>query len=813
MKLFWLCFVLLTAAAPTFAQAPTKVVVDPPNVTLRGIDSRQQLIVSKLGGDRDADLTREAKFAIEPATVATITPEGVVTPLADGAATVVVSAGGQTLRVPVTVKDGQRHLPIDFENDIIPVLTSGGCNSGPCHGKARGQNGFALSLFGFDPDFDHAALSKEGRGRRVFLPSPEKSLLLLKPLGQMPHGGGKRLEAGTLEYRLLNRWMEDAMPRRDAGAAKFSHITVAPSSRVLMADAKQQLIVTAHFADGSTRDVTPLAAFQSNEGAIAGVDKRGIVTTTGVTGEAAVMARYMGSISVCTISVPLAGAVPSGTYDKLPRYNFIDDLVWQKLKRLGLTPSEPAADHTYLRRVYIDIIGRVPRLNETQEFFADSSPDKRQKLVDKLLESPEYVDHWANKWADLLRPNPYRVGIKTTLNYDNWIRNSFRKNQPYDQFVRELVTAKGGTWRNGAVTLFRDRREPDELTTIVSQLFLGIRLECAKCHHHPNEIWSQEDFFSFAAYFAKIGRKGTGLSPPISGSEEFVFAGKSGSVKHPLTGAVLAPRPLFGTAPVGETVEDPREVFADWLTGKDNTYFRWVIANRVWADMMNRGLVEPVDDLRASNPASNPELLEALGVDLRDHGYDLKHLIRRIASSYVYGLSSMPSERNLVDTRNYSRFYRQRLRAEVLLDSVSQITGVGENFAAMPPESQSRQLWSHRIDSLFLDAFGRPDPNQDPPCERTPDTTIVQALHLMNSQSLYNKVTQDSGMAATLAASKKTPEEVVDELYLTIFTRKPSAEEATLAVEYVKKDLNARRKAIQDLVWAMLNTPEFVFKH
>lgn len=721
-------------------------------------------------------------------------------------------------QVPATGSSSVAPLPqashlVDFENDVIPILTSAACNSGPCHGKARGQNGFALSLFGFDPEFDFAALSKEGRGRRIFAPASDQSLLLLKPLGAMPHGGGKRLELGTPEYDLLKRWIDQGMPRRDPEAPKFSHITISPTSKLMVAEASQPLTVSAHYAGGAKRDVTRLAAFQSNEGAIAGVDRKGVVTATGVTGEAAVMARYMGSIAVCTISVPLPGQVPSDLYDKLPQNNFIDGLVWKKLKTLGLTPSAAAPDHVFLRRAYVDIIGRVPRLAETQQFLADTANDKRAKLVDRLLESPEYVDHWANKWADLLRPNPFRVGIKTTLNYDNWIRNSFRKNQPYDQFVRELITAKGGTWRNGAVTLFRDRRSPDELTTIVSQLFLGIRLECAKCHHHPNEVWSQDDFYSLAAYFAKVGRKGTGLSPPISGSEEFVFAGKTGSVTHPISGAKLDPRPLFGQAPADDSVEDPRDVLAQWMTSSDNTFFRWVIANRVWADMMSRGLVEPVDDLRASNPASNPELLEALGVDLRDHGYDLKHLIRRIANSYVYGLSSTPSDRNTVDTRNYSRFYRQRLRAEVLLDSVSQITGVAETFSAMPPESQSRQLWSHRIDSLFLDAFGRPDPNQDPPCERTPDTTIVQALHLMNSQSLYNKVTNDSGLAAGLAASQKTPEEVVDDMYLTIYARRPTTEEATFAREHIQRDPNARRKAIQDLVWAMLNTPEFVFKH
>ena len=813
MQYSFLITAVLCLHAVVAQAADLKVVVEPTQVQLRGSDSRQQLIVGQLGGERDVDLTRTAQFVSEQPGIVAVTPAGLLTPKADGTATIVVTSGGQTIRVPVTVTDAKKALPIDFGNDVIPILTAGGCNSGPCHGKARGQNGFQLSLLGFDGDFDHAALSKEGRGRRIFQSSPERSLLLLKPTGQVPHGGGKRLELGGADYLLLKRWIDDGLPRRDPNAAKLERVTVSPTQRSLAADASQQLIVTAHYSDKTTRDVTSISAFASNESAIAGVDKRGLVTTTGVTGEAAVMARYMGMIAVSTISVPLAGQVPDAVYEKLSKSNYIDELVWKKLKTLSLTPSEPAPDHVFLRRAFIDIIGRVPQLAETKEFIADAAPNKRQKLVDRLLESPEYVDHWANKWADLLRPNPYHVGIKTTLSYDNWIRDSFRKNKPYDQFVRELVTARGGTWRNGAVTLFRDRRTPDELTPLISQLFLGIRLECCKCHHHPNEVWSQDDFYSFAAYFAKIGRKGTGISAPISGSEEFIFPGKNGSVAHPLTGAKMTPRPLFGSAPVGDDIEDPRDVLADWLTSKDNPFFRQVIANRIWADMLSKGLVEPVDDIRASNPASNPELLEALALDLRDHGYDMKHLIRRIANSSVYGLSSLPTDRNAVDIRNYSRFYRQRLRAEVLLDSVSQITGVPEKFEAMPPGSTSRQLWSHRIDSLFLDAFGRPDPNQDPPCERTPDTTIVQALHLMNSQGLYNKVTQDAGTAATLAASKRPPETLVEELYLTIFSRPPTAEESTAAAEFLKRDPNALRKSVQDLVWAMLNTPEFVFKY
>ncbi|MCA9070915.1 MAG: DUF1553 domain-containing protein, partial [Planctomycetaceae bacterium] len=415
-------------------------------------------------------------------------------------------------------------------------------------------------------------------------------------------------------------------------------------------------------------------------------------------------------------------------------------------------------------------------------------------------------------WVDLLRPNPYRVGIKATLNYDAWIREQFRQNRPWDEFTRDLITAQGSTFKNGAVTLFRDRRSPDELTTITSQLFLGVRLECAKCHHHPFERWGQDDFYGFAAYFAKIGRKGTGLSPPISGSAEMVYVSDRGEVQHPLTGENLAPKPLFGEAPEISAGSDPRRALAAWMTSDDNPYFAQVMANRIWADLMGRGLVEPVDDLRATNPPSNPALLNELAEDFRKQNYDLKKLIRRVATSYVYGLSSLPTERNIADTRNYSRYYRQRLRAEVLLDAVVDITDVPESFDAMPPNSSAKQIWTHRVDSLFLDAFGRPDPNQDPPCERTTETSIVQALHLMNSEKLSRKITSDKSRVAKLATSDKPPAEIIEELYLRIYSRRPTPEEQELCLGLFNKPDADRRQATEDLAWAMLNTPEFVFK-
>lgn len=701
---------------------------------------------------------------------------------------------------------------VSFELDIVPVLTRLGCNAGACHGKARGQNGFQLSLLGFYPDFDYAALTQEARGRRVFPAVPERSLLLKKAAGLVPHGGGKRMEPDGPYYDLLLRWIAQGLPRARPGDRTLEEVAVTPAARTMAYNEKQQLVVTARYSDGSTRDVTGLAAFQSNESAIAPVDPAGTIRTSTLPGEAAIMARYMGRIAVCNVIIPLPGSVPAELYERLPRRNFIDGLVWDKLKALGITPSAPAPDTTWLRRAFIDVIGRLPTPAEVREFLADASSDRRERAIDRLLARPEYTDYWANKWADLLRPNPYRVGVKAVFNYDAWIRDSFRRNKPYDQFVRELVGAQGSTWQNGAVTLFRDRREPDEITTIVSQLFLGIRLECAKCHHHPFEKWGQEDFYGFAAYFSRIGHKGVGISPPISGGEEIFFTAESGSVKHPLTGEVLPPRPLFGEAPAADPAEDPREGLARWMTSPDNPYFSRVIVNRMWADIMGRGLVEPVDDLRATNPATNAALLDALARSFVEQKYDLKRLIRTITTSYVYGLSSLPGERNVADTRNYSRHYRQRLRAEMLLDAVCDITELPETFNGLPPGSRAIENWNYRVESLFLDSFGRPDANQDPPCERSGESTIVQVLHLMNSQGLHNKVSSDEGRAAHLAAGDKSPRALIEELYLLVYSRLPTDEESEVGEKMFSEPGVSRRQAVEDLLWALINTPEFLFK-
>jgi hypothetical protein len=802
---------LFSTLSVVAAPMPGELTLTPNKIVLRGQTARQRLLVQRGDKDHAIDVTRKAVFRSDKPAIVRISTEGIVTPLADGTAIITAAVDGQQAKAAVQILDSAQLPPVTFERDVIPILTRAGCNAGACHGKARGQNGFALSLLSYDADFDYHAIVSEARGRRVFAAAPSFSLLLRKPSGQLPHGGGKRLEGGSTEYEALHRWISAGMPRTPPDAPSLVRITVEPAERILPVRSSQQLLVLGHYSDGSVRDVTHLAQFQSNESTIAAVDAEGLVKAGPLPGEAAVMARFLEKFAVCNISIPLAGEVPAQRYAQLPRYNFIDGQVWDKLKRMGITPSEPAGDAAFLRRAYLDAIGRLPTPTEVRAFLADKSAGKRRKLIDFLLQQPEYADYWANKWVDLLRPNPYRVGIKAVYNLDAWLRDAFRKNKPYDQFVRELLTAKGSTFRNGAAVIFRDRRQPDEITTIVSQLFMGVRLDCARCHHHPFEVWGQDDFYSLAAYFARIGRKGVGLSPPISGGEEIVLPGERGEVRHPVSGKALAPRPLGGSPARIEDNRDPREALADWITSGDNPYFARVIVNRVWADLMGRGLVDPVDDLRATNPPSNGPLLDALAAEFRRQRYDLKKLIRTIMTSYVYGLSSIPGERNVADTRNYSRHYRRRLRAEVLLDAISDITQVPETFTASAPGTRAIELWTVRMQSVFLDSFGRPDPNQDPPCERTSDTTVVQTLHLMNAPNLHRKVTAETGRAAALARSAKTPAEIVEELYLLVYSRLPAAEEKADCVKLFADDDAPRRQVTEDLLWSLLNTPEFIF--
>lgn len=727
------------------------------------------------------------------------------------APTLLICAAEPERDQPSTSQATSATHPLKFELDIQPILTARGCNAGPCHGKARGQNGFALSLLGFDADMDYDAIVKNARGRRLAPAAPESSLLLTKATGELPHGGGIRFRDTDEDYRLLIEWIRGGAQRSDASDPQLIDIRIHPAPHSLKARQVEQLNVLATYSDSSTRDVTRMCAYQSNEAAVVSVSPEGELRAGELPGEATIMARYMGRIATWSTAVPRAQTVPAEAYLALPRSNFIDDLVQQKLAMLNILPSEPCSDSQYLRRIFLDGIGRLPSVDEVQEYLSDSEPQKRARWVSRVLAQPEYADFWANKWADLLRPNPYRVGIKTTYSFDAWLRNAFRQNLPHDQFARQLVTAQGSTWRNGAVTLFRDRRDPEEVTTLVSQLFLGLRLDCAKCHQHPFEVYGQADFYGMAAHFARVGRKGTGLSPPISGSEEIIFVKDKGEVRHPLTQVALLPKPLFAEARQIPAEEDPRVAFADWMTSPDNPTFAHVAANRLWAELMGLGIVDPVDDLRATNPPSNPALLDALASHFREAGYDNKRLLVTIMTSQTYALSSAPNQTNAADTRNFSRHYRQRLRAEVVSDALTSITGQAEPFDGLPRGTRAMELWTVRAKSDLLDAFGRPDPNQDPPCERVSDATMAQTLHLMNAEHIQRRITADGGRCQRLADSGKQPADIVNELYLLIFSRRPTPDELeVLLAEFARPDINLRT-LIEDLMWSMVNSPEFLY--
>lgn len=700
-----------------------------------------------------------------------------------------------------------------FVRDILPAMAKAGCMAGSCHAKAEGQNGFKLSVFSYDPAADYAEIVKEGRSRRVFPAAPEESLILLKPTMTVDHGGGQRFEPDSDTYNLLVRWIRAGMPYQHTNEPSLASISVEPKESTSRKRASRQLKVAAHYSDGSIRDVTGLAEFTSNDKEMVQVDETGFVRIGTLPGESAVIARYMGSVDATRIRILPDRLLPSKRYAELPANNFIDELAWTHFRNLGLFPSELCTDTEFIRRSSLDTVGVLPGADEARGFLASTDPNKRAKWIERLLEHPAYGDYWANKWADLLRPNPDRVGVKSVFLLDQWLREAFRGNKSYDQFVRDLLLAEGSNHRHGPAVVYRDRREPPELTTIFSQLFLGTRMECAKCHHHPTEKWSQDDFYQFAAFFGPLKQKGAGLSPPISaGTETFYFA-PGGKVKHPVTEQVMDPRPPDGPSVELAASVDPRRALVDWLVNSTNSFFARAAVNRVWGVFFGRGFVEPVDDFRSSNPVANEPLLRALAEDFVRHNYDLKHLMGTILSSRLYQLSSTPNEFNLRDTKHFSRSYRRRLPAEVLLDAVCDVTGVPETFEGCPPGTRAIQTWTYKIDSHFLDAFSRPNPSTDCPCERDSRSSVVQSLHMMNSRALQAKLSHTEGRVKQLASSALPPERAITELYLAALSRYPTATELKAALGAYSIPKGTRQTATEDILWALLNSPEFVFNH
>jgi hypothetical protein len=818
--LFVLGFLSLAVAA---VAAPASLQIEgagSPELTLRGKDARQQLLVTATLDDGAVrDFTHKAAYSAAPAGIVNVDASGAVTPLADGTATITAEAEGVKATLAVHVEGADRIEPINFANEIVPIFTKAGCNAGGCHGKASGQNGFKLSLLGFEPTEDYEHIVKESRGRRVFPASPENSLLLLKGINSTPHGGGKRLDAKSDDYQLLIRWIAQGMPYGQESDPKVANIEVLPKQRTMALTGEQQLVVLAHYTDGSARDVTRSALYEPNEKSMAEAGEGGQVQLFNQPGDVAIMVRYQGKVATFRATVPLGAMVETLP----PSHNYVDDLVFAKLKAMGMPPSEPCDDATFIRRTSLDIAGRLPSLAETRRFLADTDPAKRDKLIDSLLESPEYADYFANKWSALLR-NKRTKPADAPMNFAfyNWIRDGLRANKPYNLMVRDLVVATGDAVENPPVAWYRQVKEPQQEVEDIAQLFLGMRMQCAQCHHHPFEKWSQNDYYSFAAFFSQVGRK-----PTTTKENEAIFhrRGVATAVnkknKLPVKPAALITGPLDISPD-----EDPRDALADWMSDRANPFFARTLVNRYWKHFFNRGIVEPEDDMRETNPPSNPELLAALAQHFIDSGYDLKALIRDIARSQTYQLSAVPNHYNSADRQNFSRYYAKRLNAEVLYDSINEITRTPGSFPGMPAGTRAISLPDNSFNagSYFLTVFGRPESSSACECERTQEASLAQALHLLNAKDIQDKLASDAGAAAKLAADPRSDEEKLRELYLAAYSRPPETHEIELARAYLDKPrkgadgqpLDAakiKRLGYEDILWAILNTKEFLFNH
>jgi hypothetical protein len=668
-----------------------------------------------------------------------------------------------------------------------------------------------LSLLGFEPTVDYETLVKEDRGRRLFPTAPHESLLLKKAIAELPHGGGRRMEPGSHEYRVIARWIASGMPVGKPNDPTVDRIDVYPSGRVLARGAKQQVLVTAHYTDGTTEDVTRWAQYQSNETDVATVADGGRVEARDLSGQAAIMARYQGQVVVFRATVPLG--VPISQYPDFPAANFIDGHALKQWHALGILPSEPCTDAEFIRRASLDIIGTLPTPEDAKAFIADADPSKRAKLVDRLLDRPEYAAFFATKWADILRnKREGNASLQTgTYRFYDWIRQNLAKNTPYDRLVRSVLAASGTPESAPAVVWYRKLRTPDAFVDDTAQVFLGMRLQCAKCHHHPFERWAQDDYYGFAAFFARVGRKPSAASQRAGRVDEAIFNTRTGSVAHPKTGQAMTPKGLGGEVVTVSAVDDPRQKLVDWLAQPKNPFFAKAIVNRYWAHFFGRGIVEPLDDMRLTNPAANPELLDALADSFVQSGYDLKQLVRTICASRTYGLSSIPNEYNAKDKQNFARHYPRRMTAEVLLDAISQVSGVPTAFGGLPVGTRAIELPDESIASSFLDAFGRPKRDTACECERVTDASLGQSLMLLNSNDVQQKLTTAGGRAETRAKDAGHDAAQVEDLFWTAFARPPSKGELVTALGHLQSHKEKRKEAYEDIIWALVNAKEFQF--
>ena len=780
--------------------------VYPPRVTLDGTSDRQRLLIQKTDTHgRTHDLTSRARLVTSASGHVRIV-DGVIHPVSDGMLDIVVTVEGRRLVVPVTVRHARETSPVRFGLDVMPVLTKGGCNSGSCHGASRGQRGFRLSVFGFDPIGDHFRITREFIGRRIDLARPAESLLLTKPMEQVVHGGGQRFDSDSEMYRVLLKWLEQGAPRDPENVIRVKRLEVFPSEIVLLGRGpgedvapanSHRLIVRAHYENDTNRDVTGLTVFTSTNTASAIVSADGIVSSQ-QRGESFVTAMF-GEHNVGLPVIVVPGG-PATEFPDLRVANRVDELIHRKLRKLRVIPSPLCDDSTFLRRVYLDTIGLLPEPSEYARFMTDRRPDKRKRLVDELLERPEFTELWVMKWAELLQVRNVKGG------FFGWLRKRFLANVPMDRMVRELLTAEGGFFRDPPAQYFRQVGKPKILAENVAQVFMGTRIQCAQCHNHPFDRWTMNDYYGFAAFFTQLGSKHNWEDT----REKIVFNKGSGEIRHPIDQRVMPPKFLGGSTPK-LAGRDRRAILADWLTAADNPWFARNLANIAWTQFFGRGIVAPVDDVRLSNPPSNPELLDFLAARLVTDGYDFRKLIRIITLSHAYQRVTRPTASNRADRRNFSHAAFRRLRAEVLHDCLCQATGVPTRLGGFPLGTRAVQLPIAAMSTDFLDTFGRSNRETVCSCEVDVQPNLSQALHLINGGTTWGKIVEGD-VLPRLMADDNEPAAVISALYVRCLSRQPTDRERVQLLTAVAT-ADDREEFYQELFWALVNSKEFLFNH
>jgi hypothetical protein len=811
-----------SAALPTeaaqrapFIGQPVGLVIQPDTIVLSGPRAMQQLVVTgRYANGSVRDLTPFCDFRLEAADLADLGPGGFLLPRKSGASTLLITAGTQTARVPVTIRDFEKPEPVSFHHQMIAALNVGGCNSGACHGTPSGKAGFRLSLRGFDPAADYLQLTRDVLGRRTDRQAPEASLILQKALGRVPHEGGQRFLPRSVPAQVFRRWLAEGLQDDPPTLPALVRIEVLPGARILQEPARfQQLAVRAHYADGSVRDVTRLTVFSSSDTAVADVGVSGLVEF-GQSGEVAILCRYLDAMASLRLTYlqPRSGFAWSNP----PENNYVDAHVFAKLKMLSIPPSDVCTDQEFVRRAYLDVCGVLPAPEETRAVLASPDKDKRAKLIDYLLERPEYADFWTLKWSDVLRSNRKTIQVKGIHVYQHWLHDHIARDTPFDAIVRELLTASGRTFSNPPANFYRIARDPQNLAETTAQLFFGIRMQCSKCHNHPFERWTQDDYYSMAAFFARVQHKKDavepGAGPQAQGGGEYIYTARTGEVVQPRTGKVMPPKFMGGAVASIPPGKDRREVLAAWLTSGDNPFFARSVVNRIWFHLTGRGIVDPVDDFRDSNPSANDELLDALARDFVAHQFDVKHVLRVILNSRTYQLSAQTNEFNKDDNKYFSHAVTKLLTAEQLLDAICAATDVPEKYAGLPLGTRATQLPDGEVNHVFLKTFGQPGRELACECEREGDSNLAQALQLINGPTINDKVRSATNRLGKLQAKKLSDVDVLNELYLASLSRLPAEGEVKAALEHVAKGAD-KRKAWEDVQWALINSKEFLFRH